>query len=238
MKIYFIPFNKKLIITIGIIILLAVLLFFLFSFKSISTFGYPPIYEGKTGKNEIALTCNVVWGTEYIPDILNVLKNENVKMTFYIGGKWAEENPELLKRIYQEGHEIGSHGYDHKKPTELSDENNKNEIVKAEQAIEKIIGVKPAFFAPPYGDIDERTSEIAESLGYKVIMWNIDTIDWKYKDNPQMIHDRVFNNEKKLDGGIVLMHPTDGTLKALPSIIKDIKQKEINMVTISELIKE
>ena len=238
MKIYFIPFDKKLFTTIGIIILVVIILFVLFSFKSISTFGQAPIYEAQTGRDEIALTCNVVWGTEYIPSILDVLKNENVKMTFYIGGKWAEENPELLKRIYQEGHEIGNHGYDHQKPTKISDEDNKNEITKAEQVIEKTIGVKPTLFAPPYGDIDDRTTEIAENLEYKVVMWNIDTIDWKYKDNPQMIHDRIFNNENELEGGIVLMHPTDGTLKALPSIIKDVKAKGIDIVTVSELIKK
>ena len=65
-------------------------------------------------------------------------------------------------------------------------------------------------------------------------MWNIDTIDWKNKD-PQVIYDRVL--KKDLKGGIVLMHPTEGTVKALPSIIKDIKERNVNIVTISELIK-
>lgn len=235
MKIYFIPFNKKLLMIIGIIILVLIVILMFFSSRSIPSFSHKPIYEAETGRDEIALTCNVVWGTEYIPDILNILKNENVKMTFYIGGKWAEENPDLLKEIYSQGHEIGNHGYDHKKPSEISDADNKNEIIQAEKAIEDIIGTKTELFAPPYGDIDERTAEIAENLGYKVIMWNIDTIDWKYKD-PQIIYDRVFKND--LEGGIVLMHPTDGTVKALPSIIKDIKNQNIDIVTVSELIKE
>lgn len=214
------------------IIILIFTVFFLLSKASQTTFK--PIYEADTGRNEISLTCNVVWGTEYVPIMLDILKGEGVKMTFFIGGKWAEDNPELLKRIYQEGHEIGNHGYDHKKHSQLNDSDNTQEILDAENAIKDILGIKTTFFAPPYGDINDRTVELAESLGYKVIMWNIDTIDWKNKD-PQVIYDRVL--KKDLKGGIVLMHPTEGTVKALPSIIKDIKERNVNIVTISELIK-
>ncbi|MCR1898098.1 polysaccharide deacetylase family protein [Irregularibacter muris] len=236
MKMYFIPFNKKLFIIIGIIIVaILIISATLLSPQSISIFNPKPIYEVETGRDEIALTCNVVWGTEFIPPMLDILKNENVKMTFYIGGKWAEDNPELLKRIFSEGHEIGNHGYDHKKHTQLNDTDNTNEIVNAEEAIYEVLGFKTNLFAPPYGDINEKTTEIAEKLGYKVIMWSIDTIDWKYKD-PKVIYDRVF--KQKLEGGIVLTHPTDGTVKALPSIIKTIKEKNVDLVTVSELIKE
>lgn len=186
--------------------------------------------------DEMKYPLHVMWfgGTEYVPIMLDILKGEGVKMTFFIGGKWAEDNPELLKRIYQEGHEIGNHGYDHKKHSQLNDSDNTQEILDAENAIKDILGIKTTFFAPPYGDINDRTVELAESLGYKVIMWNIDTIDWKNKD-PQVIYDRVL--KKDLKGGIVLMHPTEGTVKALPSIIKDIKERNVNIVTISELIK-
>jgi peptidoglycan/xylan/chitin deacetylase (PgdA/CDA1 family) len=233
MKIYFIPFNKKLFITLGIIIATIIIILIMFTQFNVSAFK--PIYEAETGRNEISLTCNVVWGTEYIPNLLDILKNENTKITFYIGGKWAEDNPDLLNRIFIEGHEIGNHGYDHKKHSQLNDLDNENEIINAEKVIEKVIGEKTTLFAPPYGDINDKTVEIAERLGYRVIMWNIDTIDWKDQD-PQIIYDRVFKN--KLNGGIVLMHPTEGTVKALPSIIKDIKNKNLDIVTVSDLIKE
>ena len=179
MKIFFIPFNKKLLMIIGIIILVIILLF---SISSKVLTAFKPIYQAETGRDEIALTCNVVWGTEYIPMMLDILKKEDVKMTFYIGGKWAEDNPEVLKEIYLAGHEIGNHGYDHKKHSKLTDIDNENEIINAEKAIEKIIDEKTTLFAPPYGDINERTVEIAEDLGYKVIMWNKDTIDWRDQD--------------------------------------------------------
>lgn len=232
MKIFFIPFNKKLLTILGIIILI-IILFFSISSKILTTFK--PIYQVESARDEIALTCNVVWGTEYIPMILDILKNEDTKMTFYIGGKWAEENPEELKKIHQGGHEIGNHGYDHKKHSKLNDIDNENEIINAEKAIEKIINEKTNLFAPPYGDINERTVEIAESLGYRVVMWNKDTIDWRDQD-PQKIYDRVFKN--KLQGGLVLMHPTDATVKALPAIIKDIKKQNVKLVKVSDLIKE
>ena len=232
MKIFFIPFNKKLLMIIGIIILVIILLF---SISSKVLTAFKPIYQAETGRNEIALTCNVVWGTEYIPMMLDILKKEDVKMTFYIGGKWAEDNPEVLKEIYLAGHEIGNHGYDHKKHSKLTDIDNENEIINAEKAIEKIIDEKTTLFAPPYGDINERTVEIAEDLGYKVIMWNKDTIDWRDQD-PQVIYDRVFKSPLK--GGIVLMHPTEGTVKALPAIIKDIKKQNVKIVKVSDLIKD
>lgn len=233
MKIYFIPFNKKLFIILGIVIAIIIIMIIMSTQLNVPTFK--PIYEADTGRNEISLTCNVVWGTEYVPKLLDILKNENTKMTFYIGGKWAENNSELLNRIFIEGHEIGNHGYDHKKHSQLNDIDNENEIINAEKAIEKIIGEKTTLFAPPYGDINDKTVKIAEGLGYKVLMWNIDTIDWKDQD-PQLIYDRVF--KKKLDGGIVLMHPTEGTVKALPSIIKDIKNNNIDIVKVSDLIKK
>jgi len=218
---------------IVIIIILILTAIFLFSRTTQATFK--PIYEAETGRNEISLTCNVVWGTEFVSPMLDILKDEEVKMTFFIGGKWAEDNPELLKRIFQEGHEIGNHGYGHKKHSQLNDSDNTREILDAENVIKDILDLKTTLFAPPYGDINDRTVEIAEGLGYKVIMWNIDTIDWKNKD-PQVIHDRILN--KALDGGIVLMHPTDGTVKALPSIIKDIEAQNVSIVTISKLIKD
>ena len=69
-----------------------------------------PIYKGSADKREVALTVNVVWGDEYIEPMLDILEKENVKATFFIGGKWAENSTELLMKIVNAGHEIGNHG--------------------------------------------------------------------------------------------------------------------------------
>lgn len=235
MKIIFIPFNKKMIVFISssIIILGLLLLLFFFNNNAITTFNPNPIYECDSGRPEIALTCNVVWGTEFIQPMLEILKEKNVKITFFIGGKWAEDNSELLKAMQSQGHQIGNHGYDHKKHSQLNDEENKKEILQAEKVINQTIDFKTNFFAPPYGDINDKTVEIAEKLGYRVIMWSIDTIDWKYKD-ANIIYDRVM--KKDLEGQIVLMHPTQATVEALPKIIDGIKEKKVNLVTVSDLL--
>ena len=126
------------------------------SFKTpsfdIQTFGsHEPIYEGKKDKKVMAFTCNVAWGNEYIPLLLEIFNNKNVKATFFVEGRWAENFPDLLKLIYSKGHEIGNHGYSHAHHAQLSYEENLNEIKKAETAIQKIIGKKTTLFAPPYG---------------------------------------------------------------------------------------
>ncbi|MBM7581433.1 putative sporulation protein (polysaccharide deacetylase family) [Caldicoprobacter guelmensis] len=194
-----------------------------------------PIYKGDDSQPRIAFECNVVWGTEYIPAMLDILKQHNVKITFFIGGQWAEQNPELLKRMVQEGHELGNHGYSHKYHSRLNLEQNKDEIIKAEEAIERVVGVKTRLFAPPYGDFNKTTLQAAHSLGYKTIMWSIDTIDWR-GDGVDSIIRRVFKNPH--NGAFILMHPTEDTIKALPVIINGLQQRGYEIVRVSDLLKE
>jgi peptidoglycan/xylan/chitin deacetylase (PgdA/CDA1 family) len=91
----------------------------------------------------------VVWGTEYVPAMLDLLKGKNIRITFFIGGEWAAENPELLKRMVREGHELGNHGYHHKHHSDLSFKENCQEIIMTEEVIKEIAGVKTCLFAPP-----------------------------------------------------------------------------------------
>ena len=81
-----------------------------------------------------AITCNVDWGEDQIPKILDILKERDVKITFFVSGKWAEKNPKLLRRMYVEGHQIGSHGYGHKLCSQISSQQVKEEMTKTEQA--------------------------------------------------------------------------------------------------------
>jgi len=78
------------------------------------------IYQGEESKQNIALECNVVWGTEYIEPMLDVLKEKNIHITFFIGGEWAKSNPDLMNRFAKEGHEIGNHGYSHQHHNNLN----------------------------------------------------------------------------------------------------------------------
>jgi len=194
-----------------------------------------PIYKGNENESKIALECNVVWGTEFVPQMLNILKEKSVRITFFIGGKWAENNPELLKDIVSNNHEIGNHGYDHKMHSQLNNVNNKKEILKTQEIISNICGIRTDLFAPPSGDFNDLTLNVVHELGYKTILWSIDTIDWK-REGKDIIIRRVL--QKPHNGAFILMHPTKYTVEALPEMIDGLRGKGFSICTISELIKK
>ncbi|MFZ5966537.1 MAG: polysaccharide deacetylase family protein [Bacillota bacterium] len=195
---------------------------------------YEPIRHGDTSVNKIAFTCNVDWGNEVIPQMLDILDQENVKITFFITGRWAANNSDMLKLIYENGHEIGNHGYSHKLHSKISKEQNIAEISKTEAAIKKVTGFKTRLFAPPAGDFNQTTLEAADILGYQTILWSIDTIDWRQDSTASVIIERVM--KKPHAGGILLMHPKPETLKALPTIIHQLKEKNIHIGTVTDLL--
>ncbi|MCG8513150.1 MAG: polysaccharide deacetylase family protein [Halanaerobiales bacterium] len=192
-----------------------------------------PYYHGIRGRDNIALTFNVDWGEQFLPGILQVLQDNNLDATFFVTGKWSRKNPELLKKMAQSGHLIGNHGYSHLHPKQLSREQLIELIKKNEEIIFRICGKRTDLFAPPYGEVDARITGIASSIGYKTIMWSADTIDWQ-RPAPEIIAQRAIN--KADDGGIILMHPTEPTLQALPDIISTLQKRGYNLVTVQELI--
>ncbi|MFZ5353771.1 MAG: polysaccharide deacetylase family protein [Bacillota bacterium] len=221
---------------LAIILLIFLLIVFLYSIKqiTINTMNiYDPVYKGKGDQNEIAFACNVVWGNEYISDMLDILKQHNIKISYFIGGQWASKYPELLTEIYKEGHELGNHGYMHLRHSQLSSEDNKKEILRTEAVVQKITGVKTNLFAPPYGDLNDLVVDAAEALNYRVIMWSIDTIDWNTKDYNKII-ERI--DKKHHNGAIILMHPTKVTIEALPNMIEKLKSYGYKITTVSEVL--
>ncbi|AQS59328.1 polysaccharide deacetylase family protein [Desulforamulus ferrireducens] len=194
-----------------------------------------PIYQGSDQAKKIALTCNVFWGEEYIPTMLEVLEENDIKITFFVGGTWAEDFPELLKKMFAAGHEIGSHGYSHPHPDQLSKSGNLRDMQKAEQVIYECIQQRPKLYAPPYGERGPAVIKAAAEQGYDFILWSVDTIDWQ-RPAPEVIVQRVIT--KAHNGAIVLMHPTAPTVKALPQIINHLKQEGYQFVPVGELIKD
>lgn len=223
-------------INLGLVVLLAAVWLLIGSgdaIDAINTLNGNPIYKGSNGKKEVALTINVVWGDEFIEPILAVLKENNVKATFFIGGKWAEGSKELLGKIVADGHEIGSHSYDHEHMSKLSYEENLEAIRRSASAIYSSSGVTPEYFAPPYGEFSDNTLSAADALGFTTIMWSVDTIDWR-GDGVNAIISRIKKNIH--DGAIILAHPTKDTVTALPQIIDIVKQSGRSFVTVGELL--
>lgn len=234
MKLRLIIISKRKLLLI--LIMLAALLIFMLALKTISinTMNYyDPIYKGMESEKKIAFACNVVWGEEYLPQMLQLFKDNNIKITFFIGGQWAEKNEELLKSIHKDGHELGNHGYKHLYHSRITPEANKQEILKTGEIVKRITGVDTKLFAPPYGDLNDTVVASAEALGYKVIMWSIDTIDWNTKDYNKILQ-RL--EKKHHNGAIVLMHPTKVTIQALPQMIESLKGHGYEITTVSGVL--
>ena len=190
-------------------------------------------YNGDTTSNKVTLMINVYWGTEYLDDMLNIFKEKNVKTTFFIGGTWAVLNEDYLTKIYEDGHELANHGYHHKDHDKLDEEGNLNEISTTHTIIKELLGVEMNLFAPPSGAYDKLTVSCAEQPGYNTIMWTRDTIDWRDHDE-NLIYSRAIKNAK--GGDLILMHPTEATVKALPKIIDYFQQNNFNLTTVSDNI--
>lgn len=192
------------------------------------------IYNGNTNSNKISLMINVYWGNEYIDDMLNVLDEYNVKTTFFIGGSWAVKYPEMLNKIYSKGHEIANHGYFHKDQNTLSYDQNINEINMCHKVVKEIIGLDMTLFAPPSGAFSQNTLDASANLGYQTIMWTLDTIDWRDQDC-NLIVERA--TQKASGGSLILCHPTEKTLEALPKILKYYQDHNLKATTVSETLK-
>lgn len=197
----------------------------------------PPsaIYRGHPKKPMVSLLINVAWGNEYLSDMLAILKKHNVSATFFLEGRWVKENPDLAKMIAEAGHEIGNHSYSHPNMKNLSTAAIKEQIEKTNAVIEATTGIKCKWLAPPSGSYRDEVVQIADSLGLGTIMWSVDTIDWQ-RPSPETIINRVIT--KVHPGAFILMHPTASTSKALQQIIINVKQKDLELGTVSETLSE
>lgn len=217
----------------ALLVLIGMAGYFISAWKQPAATTGAPVYQGSGKEKNVALTFNVVWGEEYVPQLLETLKKNNVPATFFIGGQWAEDFPALTRQIAQDGHEVGNHGYSHPHPDGISRSANLDEIKKTETAIDNSCGIKTKLFAPPYGERGDAVLKTAEDAGYQTILWSVDTIDWQ-RPEPSVIVKRVV--EKVHNGAIVLMHPTAPTVHALPEIIGELKKEGYEMVKVSILL--
>lgn len=174
-------------------------------------------YNGDRQGCRVSLMFNVYSGGEYLGGILDALAQYGYRATFFIGGCWADDHASLVKEIAARGHELGNHGYFHKDQSKLSYEQNAEEIASCGSLLHSLTGEQPVLFAPPSGAYAEQTVRAAEGLGYSVVLWSKDTIDWRDHD-PALIYRRATQNVQ--GGDLILMHPTAETLEALPSVLE------------------
>ena len=193
-----------------------------------------PIYNVQTEEKKVAFTMNCAWNADDIDQILEVLKQNDTKITFFMVGNWIDKFPEAVKKIYEAGHEIASHSNTHPHVNNLSYEENIEEIEKSNDKIEKITGQRTKIYRAPYGEYNNTVIKAVQDKGYYCIQWNLDTLDYTGLTGEEMWN-RI--KDKIKAGDIILSHNgTKHTAEALDMILKNIKQKGLQVVTVSELI--
>ncbi len=193
-----------------------------------------PIYNVKTEENKVALTMNCAWSADDIDRILETLEKNEVKITFFIVGEWAEKYPEAVKKIYEAGHEIGTHSNTHPHVEQLSVEKNLEEIKLGVEKLQKITGEQTRLYRTPYGEYNDTVINTARENGYYTIQWNIDTLDYKGLTGDEM-WGRI--KEKLQKGSIILTHNgTEHTADSLDMLLKNIKTNGYQVTTVSDLI--
>jgi peptidoglycan/xylan/chitin deacetylase (PgdA/CDA1 family) len=193
------------------------------------------VYRKGNASDGVSLMFNVYSDTKSVYKILETLEKYEAKVTFFVGGCWADDNVDCLKKIVEKGHELGNHGFFHKDHATLSQAENVKEISLCSRFVEQATGQTISLFAPPSGAYDENTVNAVETLKMKTILWSRDTIDWRDK-NAATVYTRA---TKDITGGeFVLMHPTEHTALALEDILDYYKSRSLRVITVSENLRD
>jgi len=190
---------------------------------------------------KVAITFDDGPDEYFTPQVLDILKEYNVKATFFIVGSLASKNKDVLKRIDQEGHVVASHGWSHSNFTKISDKKIIQELQKTNELIEEVIGKPTSLFRLPYGAFNKRVLNTVAKQGYHNIYWSIDPRDWSGISSKEILD----NIKKNLEpGAIILLHSSGSkksipnTVKALPQIIEYLQEQGYEIVTIPELLED
>ncbi len=194
------------------------------------------IDRGRKDLKQVIFTFDGGAGNEATDGILKALIKHKVRGTFFLTGKWVEENHDLVARIHNEGHEIFSHTYSHPYLTTLSDGDIVKELNEMDNALFSSIGIhsKP-YFRPPYGDRNGRVRDVAAKAGYNTVFWTVDARDWEESEGEtdESVYNRIIENLSP--GAIYLMHLGDSiTGQILDNLFSEIESKGYKIVSLTE----
>jgi peptidoglycan/xylan/chitin deacetylase (PgdA/CDA1 family) len=186
-----------------------------------------------SGAKYIALTFDDGPNSGNTPKLLDMLAKYDVHATFFVLGWRIKGNESLLRRMAEEGHEIGNHSYDHKRYTSLKDSAIEDQLRRTNELIYAACGVTPTLARPPYGSKNAKVLKCFEEMGFACVTWSIDPEDWN-STNAKSICSHVVSRAR--NGSIVLMHDIRKTsVAAAEMIIKTLKAQGYTFVTVSEL---
>ncbi len=183
----------------------------------------------------VAMTFDDGPHAQNTPRLLDILKQRGIKATFFVVGQNAAENPEILKRIVAEGHELANHSYTHPILASLGESGLRDQLEKTHQAVLKATGVTMKIMRPPYGALSEPQRRWTNTnFGYRIILWDVDPLDWKFRDASR-VENEILGHVKA--GSIVLSHDIHKTtVDAMPSTLDALTAKGFKFVTVSELL--
>lgn len=198
------------------------------------------IRRGNPHKKLVALTFDDGPDGMYTPQILDILKKKHTPATFFVIGKQVEAHPQMMQRIVSEGHAIANHTWNHPNLSMVTTSRLVNEIRSTQRIMESTVGRAPDIMRPPYGALTKSDALVLQEMGMRVVMWNVDTLDWSGKSSKEIL-DIVKRDVSP--GGIILQHNfhsearvLDGTVAALPKIIEELRAEGYQFVTIQTLM--
>ncbi|MBA2176966.1 polysaccharide deacetylase family sporulation protein PdaB [Halobacillus locisalis] len=227
----------------GIVVFLA---FFCALFIWMGQFSQLPVFsnndepralsQGSEELSYVALTFNISWGSDKVHEILQQLKTHDAQATFFVSGAWAERHPDIVKEIHEGEHEIGMMGYEYESYLEMKPEQVSQDINQAKEAFSKLGFEDVKWIRPPHGHVDKEVLKKIDQAGLQAVQWSINPRDWENPGTNNII-DQVMNEGSK--GDIILLHASDSvkqTSKALEVILPGLKQKGLQLVSITELV--
>lgn len=190
-------------------------------------------------KKVVALTFDDGPDGKYTGKVLDILREQKVKGTFFVIGERVKQYPEVLERIVSEGHALGNHSWSHRNLAKISEKEMREEITKTDEAINEVVGFVPVLMRPPYGAKSDRVEEEIDLLGHAMALWNVDPRDWDGASASDILETVKSGPEEEVT---ILMHSSGGrggdlsnTIKALPEIIDYYKSNGYVFVTVPEL---
>ncbi|UVI31691.1 polysaccharide deacetylase family protein [Paenibacillus spongiae] len=203
---------------------------------------YPSAFYlgGPRKVRKVALTFDDVPDVKYTPQVLDVLAKYKVRATFFVVGSRARAHPSVVRRMRREGHLIGNHSYNHPVFTQISMQKFQQQVLRTDAVLRPLAGYSPKLIRPPYGEILPKQIEWAKRNGFVIVNWNVDSEDWKSLDSSSII----INIKRTLKpGSIILQHAgggggqdLSGTINALPRLIRLLRSKGYQIVTLPELL--
>lgn len=190
---------------------------------------------GNKEKKNIYLTFDEGYEAGYTSQLLNILKENEVKATFFITAHYVNSQPDLVKQMIEEGHIVGNHTVNHKSMPDLNNEKIKTEVMDLHQVVQEKFGYEMKYIRPPKGEFSENTLQVTNQLGYKTVMWSFAYEDWNEDKQPEEGSSKKKILDNLHNGEIMLLHGNSKTnTNVLDSVIKEARNMGYEFKSLDE----